>query len=130
MWGQRKDNMTITFDISDRLWKLLNHDELRSAINQILTNGEQLMSKITDFVETTNSVLADTSASLNNIAGDVSGLKADIQALKDQIAAGGSNLTPEDQQALDGLLASATSLAMRANQLAGETPDHVEPPTA
>jgi len=73
-----------------------------------------LMSKITDF-----STAVQTA--LDNIKADEAGLAKMIQDLKDQIAAGSSNLTPEDQAALDAVLA-------KANDIAASVPDVPPPP--
>ncbi len=69
------------------------------------------MSKISDFA-------AAVQTALDDIKADEAGLAKMIQDLKDQISAG---LSPEDQAALDAVLA-------KANEIAASVPDVPPPP--
>src|SRR5262249_52845880 len=67
----------------------------------------------------------DIKAQLDAANASLDGIQSDITALKDQIAAAGSNPTPDQMAAL---LAQATALAAKAGGIDAETPGPPPPP--
>jgi hypothetical protein len=87
-----------------------------------------IMSKITDFATAANTAFTTISASLDNIVSDEANLAKQITDLKNQLASSGSNLTAEDQAALDAVVVSATTLATKTATIAEAVPDLPAPP--
>lgn len=129
------ENITFRFSpaIEALIARALDHNTLtriEQKLDAVLEQGKIIMSALTEFAATANAALAQANAGLDNIVTDEAGLAKSIQDLKDQIAAGGSNLTPADQAALDSVAATATALAARTKGVADSVPDKIEPPTA
>jgi predicted phage tail protein len=97
-------------------------------IRKLRKEVKKVMSKVTDFAAATKETLDQVITSLNNIVIDEANLAKQIQDLKDQIANGGSSLTPEDQAALDAVTVSATTIAARTKEIADAVPDLPVPP--
>ena len=89
------------------------------------------MAKIEDKVAELDGVLNTIGAGVAGVQGDVATLSAEIQALKDQIGAGG-NLTPEQEAAFDAAIVKARAAADALDaldQMNPATPSApVEPP--
>ena len=84
---------------------------------------EKIMSVVTVFRDNVNAAFVAINASLDNISTDEANLAKQIVDLKAQIAAGGSNLTVEDQAALDTISASATAMSSKTATIADNVPD-------
>ena len=84
---------------------------------------KKLMSKITDFAAAVQTSFDAVNASLDNVVTDEANLAKQIADLQAQIAAGGSVLTPEDQAALDLIVANAVALAAHTKSIADAVPD-------
>lgn len=105
--------------------------EIRKLRNIVEKGTEKIMSKITDFAMAVQTQFDTVTGSLDNIVADEANLAKQIQDLKDQIAAGGSTLTPTDQAALDLVVTNATALAAKTKSVADNVPDlPTVPPTA
>lgn len=81
------------------------------------------MSAVTDFAAAVQIQFDVVNTALDNIAVDETNLAKQIQDLKDQIAVGGSVLTPEDQAALNLVVTNATALATKTKTTADAVPD-------
>lgn len=82
------------------------------------------MTAISDFAVKQSEYNAEVSADLDAISTSISDLNAQIAAL---VASQGT-VSPDDQAALDSLVAAGTALEVKADALAGKTPP--TPPTA
>lgn len=102
--------------------------ELRKLRKTVERGTEKIMSKITDFAMKVQTQFDAVNVSLDNIVADEANLAKQISDLKDQIAAGGSNLTPEDQAALDLVDSNATAAAAKTKAIADAVPDLPSPP--
>lgn len=84
---------------------------------------ERIMSAISDFAD-------KMSAHNNQVDTAIVGLGADVQALKDQIAAlqnSPGQITPADQALLDGIAAKAAAVADKLTALDALTPPSPPP---
>ena len=86
------------------------------------------MSAVSDYAVKANTAFTNINTSLDNIVADEVSLAKQISDLKSQIAAGGSNLTPEDQTALDTLATAGDALATKTKTMADAVPDLPAPP--
>lgn len=87
-------------------------------LSRILHKLEAIMSKISDFAAAMNAFTDRQDAA-------VSGLQADVQFLKDEIAAlqnSAGQITPEDQALLDAIQARASGVADKLDALDAMTP--------
>src|ERR1035437_6767783 len=99
------------------IWRVMEElDRIRKGIKEI-------MSVITVFADKVNANFVALGASLDNISTDEANLSKQITDLKNQIAAGGSTLTPEDQAALDLVDSNSTAMASRTATIASNVPD-------
>jgi septal ring factor EnvC (AmiA/AmiB activator) len=81
-------------------------DEVSQKLDQLLTQGRQLMADVTSIKK----LVTDIDTETNAVAAKVDAQAAAIQALKDQLAAGGT-VTAADLQAIeDGLTPISTRL--------------------
>ena len=102
--------------------------ELRKLRKMVEEGTKKIMSKLTDFAATVQTQFDAVNVSLDNIVADEANLAKQISDLTAQIAAGGSNLTTEDQTALDKVNANATALATKTKAIADAVPDLPSPP--
>lgn len=125
-------------DIEARLSNLLDSVAIiRSLLRTVLTNQENLMSKISDFALAQKTFNEKIGADIDGINTAIDGIKDDVQSLNDKItelqnSAGG--VTPEDQALIDGLVAAGQALqdkmdtlAAKAQALDAQTPPVVPP---
>lgn len=103
----------------------------RAILDQALEIfGEKLMAtveqEIDAFAAETQSQLDRIGAAVDGLTGDVTSLKAEIQALTDQLANVGIPQSAKD--ALAAIVARATSLADGLAALDAATPNPVPPP--
>ncbi len=99
-----------------------------TVVRLIKEGFQQMNQQITDYVTKATAFEQQTTAALDNIIADQQSLASQIQALKDQIAAGSSTLSPEDAAALDSVLSAAQSNATKAQTQADAVPDLPSPP--
>lgn len=86
---------------------------------------------IAAFQTAINTVFAQFTAALNDIAADEANLSAQIAALKQQIASGGtSTLSTADETALSAILTAAQAAATKSAQIAASIPNPPPPPPA
>lgn len=76
------------------------------------------MATLNEFVEAVNAKLGEIAAGLDNVDGDVTNLQNQIQTLTDLLG----QLTPEQQAALDGVLATASAIAEKVGAIDTKTP--------
>ena len=76
------------------------------------------MSKITETTDALNAKLDRIGTAVTGVAGDVAQLKVEIQTLRDQLG----TLSPDDQAALDAVLARVETIASSVEALDAETP--------
>lgn len=79
----------------------------------------KIMSKITDAAAATKAALDRANASITGIQGDVTSLKAKIDALNNS----SGELSAEDQAALDEIVSDAEALASKVQTIDEETVD-------
>jgi len=111
----------------------LAQDAILVALGPVVTSLEGLMATVAELeqkLDAIDAALTGEDGVFENLAGDLTGLKAEIQALKDQIAAG----TPVSQEQLDSLVTKADGIATKASanaqklaDLAASTPDAPTP---
>lgn len=110
----------------------INHQILLPAglfdlLTQISQGVTSMNAQVAAFKAQVDAALGAINASLDNVVADEAQLAHDIQALKDQIAAGASTLDAESQQALNDLVVAAQALSARTAAMAAAVPDSVEP---
>ena len=85
--------------------------------------------KITAFAAQVNDALAQVNTNLENVVADEQALAKQIADLQAQIANDpGSDLSPESQALLDGIVTTSASAAAKTKQMADSVPDSVTPP--
>lgn len=85
---------------------------------RLLSQGERIMSKISEFAEKQTAHNATINAAVDGLVADVQGLKDQITAL--QNSAG--QITPEDQSLLDAIEVKTGQIAEKLAALDAETP--------
>lgn len=95
--------------------------ELKFLLNQLTIAGARTMGTLQDFITQQTDFNAALDTSLTGIAGDIQSLNDKIAAL---VAAQGT-LTPEQQAALDALVAGGAALNAKAEALNALTPPAV-----
>ena len=101
-----------------------DHAELLRGVQLIVTNSEKkIMAKFEESVATLNEKLGAVETRLSNIGGDVTTLKDEIASLKSQLG----ELTPEQQSAMDAVIARVDNIANQAGTIDDSTPPAGEP---
>ena len=102
---------------------VLDLTEVLQKLEDLAVLGRKMNADIKAFKDAVDAQFVAVGASLDNIVADEASLAKQIQDLKDQIAAGTSVLSAEDKAALDGVIASATSLVTRTKAVADAVPE-------
>lgn len=105
-------------------------DSIERINSQILERIHSLMSKVTDFAAKVQANDASLNTKLDAISTGIAALDALIRTLQNTV----TGLTPEEQAALDAVVAESDALVTKANAIdttapTGVTGDPLEPPT-
>lgn len=88
--------------------------KLDRLLSALLTQGENLMSAITDFAAKQTAFNTDLSNQLDAMQTDITALNAKIATLQNSPG----TISPADQATLDSLVTAGTSLQAKADALA------------
>ncbi len=101
---------------------------LLRAINHLTKKVDHIMTTVSELeiaLNAANTTLTAVQAGVENIAGDVLALDAEIQALKDSLA--NTQIPASTQAAMDNLTSISVALMTRTADIAAQTPDQVNP---
>ena len=111
------------------MWWFRYDHSMFKQLREIRKDIGKVMSQVSVFATAVQKSFDAVTASLDNIVSDEASLAKQISDLQAQIAAGGSNLTAEDQAALDAVSVKADALAARTKAVSDAVPDLPVPPT-
>lgn len=112
--------MNIVFNITERIVSG-STQRLEASVKLLHEKVDRIMAKITDV----NTLLDELNTATNDVAADVTAERAELKALREQIAAG----TPVSQEQLDAVASRLGSTVARLQALAADPDNPVPAPT-
>ena len=104
-------------------WDRSDLERIEAKLATLISKVDQIMAKVDDYITAATAAFASMATSVDGLVGDVANLNSQIADLKTQLANAG--LTQAQSDALDGLQATATTIAGKLDAL-----DQVTPPVA
>ena len=110
------------------LWRIASRfiPATKHDASQIKNMSAKILAAIAAFATAQNAHNAAIETAIDNVAGDIGVLNAEITKLKEEV---GDDLSPEAQAILDGLLAKSATIVANVQALDALTPPVVPPTT-